>query len=277
MRGGINFIMMKKIASLLALCSIFFLSEMGCAEDVLYKFPKNEDTYFANFSGSFSEFFHFKKNRTYIKIDRDHLGIAEIDSGTWLQNRNGLLVMSSSKRFRDVIYGSLTIFINDKREVVALPAVKELMSSFLNNNQAAIFSGQEVQNIYKRNTKGDRLPTLYGGNSYGDDCRRQDIEGLIRAIDAYPKGKHNQMFFIKPLLYKERVVLIWNENESLVHSDIAFIKEQMDALKNSEIPFSVFTLIDKETYERETSRPEPFKFYTEMNKKIHDLQKPAEK
>jgi hypothetical protein len=239
---------------------ILFLSLQGSpgsmgGEDI-YKFPKNEEIYFSSDHLTGSEFMIFQRDGTYTEYNREHLFVAQSDSGRWIQKEDGKIWMCSDYQFKEIIYGERTINVYRKEKYDALPAFANALSSFLGANHSKRFSKSQLETLAAVEFTNDisELP---------NPTPRKVIEDMSHAIRTYLESKQVNLYKSQTWSYKGKVFLIGRKSWD---PDKKQLKAELDKGKGWLMVSFALSKIGADEFRKSISSTQPFIFFAEMNK-----------
>lgn len=225
----------------------------------LIRLPENEDSYFCNNYLTGSEYYHFKPDGTYSRINREHMFVEEGDKGTWAQDKDGTITLSSQMRYRNIDMPPLMIYVMDKGRLDYLPEFKKKLAAYLDNITSETLTADETRNIerYGQNNCLSRIDVDYFVNT----VKKDDLRKLLTKIDAYLADDKKNQFFLFPYSYKNYKFLAQDDKAAAV------AKNMIDTIKAGSRLAYVFTPISKEQFDRESKTTQEFLYYKNMNKK----------
>ncbi|MDD5671472.1 MAG: hypothetical protein PHN49_07525 [Candidatus Omnitrophica bacterium] len=231
----------------------------------VYHFPKGEDAFFAE-SGAHTIYLALRADGSYRESESAHVGIAQTDAGKWEQDSDGIVRLISEKRYHDICAGWMEVLPYDAYEVNALEELKELIRGFLESRKENRFTRKEVMAITKdARAEGSMVPDI-GFFLSADFATRQNLEELLTQIDAYIPSEEKNVFKMTPYRYKAEVIL-------LPEDILSGLEDVVEYFDHGWYPSFVYVAIDKKTFEKGSKKPQPFRFFPEMNKKIKGKKK----
>lgn len=231
------------------------------SEESVFIFPKGQDIHFRDYCYIHSQYISFRTDGTYSRLGRGHFVVTEDDRGRWLQNPDGRVTLISDSMVRDIISGSLYV-----RYLRRLPALRETIQNYLESNPKERFSIDEVENIAIQDDSHFKYQMIGILDDTISEVSRDDLYGLAGQIEIYLQGDKNIEYYLTPFRYKKFLVLLWENVESPINRDIERIKKSIDRLKDDAYPTCIFVGIDEQTFSRESSSPQEFIYYPELNK-----------
>lgn len=234
------------------------------AEAKVCLFPKGQPEYFAQ-SGSHTEYLVFQPDGKYRETESGHFGVGEIDSGTWEQSPEGRIKMISAQKFHNVESGSLSIFISGQDDITRLSTLKEKITDFLSRNAQEKISATNVMGLMQYQARNGNTISVVRLNFPAETTSRNNLKKLQAKIDDYLKNSEKNVFYCTPYVYRDAKFLIPEDQFSTLDD----IKASID---RKELPF-VFMGVDAKTFEQSSGKPQPFRYYPEMNKAVEQIQK----
>ncbi len=232
------------------------------AEANIYIFPKGKQQYF-ELSSIHTSYLTFQPDGRYREILSDHFGVREYDSGTWKQSPDGRIRMVSKEKFHKIEAGSLSVYISDKKDVNCLKVLKKQITGLLNRHEKQSFSGMEIRGLM--GDQEGRCASLTVDLDYeAKTTSRNNLQKLQTRIDSYLQDPEKNIFYYMPYIYRDAKFLV--DEDSFL--DIDLIKK---SIHNKKSPF-VFMGIDAKQFKEGSSKPQPFRYYPEMNERVEQMQ-----
>lgn len=233
-----------------------FVSMAGVlpAQEEVFKIPQGADICFK--SHSFEDFGYicFRADGTYIRAAGKQIPAAESDSGTWSQADTGELTLVSKTHYRDIESGSLRINIWDSAVLDRLPAIKKSIEDMLGKDTSASFATADIEAIEKYGPDNS-LPRV-SVDFREASVPREQLTALIAEIDKFIVDTGKNLFHLTPMTYKGITFLLWKDSGIPLNRNLAGIKECIDKDGDPQGISFIFQSIDKETFEKETSKPQ---------------------
>jgi len=228
--------------------------------------------FFGLFSYTEAEFLALLSNGEYLRIMRMHMFVSPSDSGTWKQNKDGVVTLSSRYKFRDVEFGSLTFYMANDKSLTNFKKLKMELSKFLQHSPLKEFSPEAVSSIGGRSSYKD-TGVFLGDITIDPEIAyvkkivpRSDLEGLLRSMNEYEVATNKNEFRFIPLKYEHWIFLEWQNAELPNARDRKQMVLELAKLEKDEMPPYYFVEISQEVFEKEAGTTQPFMFYKEMNK-----------
>ena len=217
------------------------------SDEPVYLLPKDRATYFRGDHITASIYVVFESNGTYLIVDREHMYVAESDRGTWQQAADGLVTLQSARWVGGVEYGTLSISDIPLAEgLPRLTAIQEALGSFLQTHDEDGFSRETIEHIWQRSVGvGNIVIEEIHVDPGVLEVERSDLVGLQRAVAAYVNaGAGGSVFQATPYVRQSETVLLWRGRRRSSGG---------------------YVLIDRKTFEEETTTTQPFLFFPELN------------
>jgi len=234
------------------------------ALEVGSRIPDGRDIYYRHYAYTWSDYLHLRADGSYRQITRHHLYVEEKDRGKWAQDLKGDLLLKSDAHYHSIVSGDLRISVWHQDRLQTLPDLKERIRSFLKVNRSDTFPAEEVERIRERAFSDD--PKLKIGDisaSGVNPVKRNDLEGLLIAIDEFMTSDTKNVFVLKPLAYRSAVIFV---DENRVSLTTIVIDQEL-----AQPPHPAHTAdkhgyqeIDAATFDEESKDTQPFLFYPGM-------------
>jgi hypothetical protein len=234
------------------------------AEAKIYSFSQGKPEYFAQ-SGAHTEYLVFMPDGKYRETESGHFGVSEWDKGTWEQSSDGRIKMVSAQRFHSVDSGSLSIFVSDREDISRLSVLREKIADFLANNAKEKLTTDDIRGLMQYKARNGDLISVVRLGFPAETTSRKNLKRLQEKIDSYLKDPDKNVFYCTPYTYRDAKFLIFEDQFGIVDD----IKASID---RKEWPF-VFMGIDEKRFKEGSGKPQPFRFYPEMNKAVEQMQK----
>ncbi len=227
------------------------------------RFDPGTETCFRLRSGTNTQYLMLNAEGSYSRINREHMGVIETDRGQWSQAESGEITLTSDARFRYVEHGPLSVYVRDASAVAGLPAVKELLTSFLDRNTSMTFTREEVENIEKYGYKNylSRVSVKFPEPT----IEREQLLELVNELDRYMADPTKNLFRVTPYQYGRLTYLLWKDSEPPHLRDKAGIHNWIDRKSTGECPVMIYCQSDAALCREEYQRPQPFQFYPQLN------------
>jgi hypothetical protein len=148
----------------------------------LFTMPQGEDVFFFSDHGVGAEFLGLRQDGTYARFRREHMFVAEVDSGRWEQRADdGALWLCSNSVFEDLPFESPGIGLVGKVEFDALEAMVVSVAAFLKKRPQRQFLHDELKAI----AAGPFAFALHGRSAR--PVTREDLERVVGMASRYAR------------------------------------------------------------------------------------------
>lgn len=264
-----------KIISCVILCQILlYNSELNSSQVKVKNLKKDECHFFAQFNPENTKFLALVSDGTYTLINREHMFTIVGDTGTWDQDKKGIVTLISNKHYRDVERGPLSIFLWYDGPNAYLNKVQKKILKFLKNNNETEFSADQIKKIYQYPSPVSPEVILEGIHIIdmdiefgGEKVKREEFKALLDEIEVYKNSDDVNQFRFIPLEFKGRVFLEWKNHETPINrNQVEMIKCIKELKDEKTVPYYFFMDIDLELFKSEANTTQPFIVHKEMNK-----------
>lgn len=225
-------------------------------EELEYLLPKDTDAFFMKNYYTGVDYLHLKRSGHYERIQQTDLGTEETtDRGSWEQMESGEVLLRSESLYHDVIHEPLQISIRWKDRVVNLPEIKNRISEFLEKRNETQFTKSDVGEIHRQPLRdGGSLESIWVAVGV-DYVSRDELEGLIRAIEEFLESEDKNVFRLTPYQFPSFTVLVWKNAETSLNRDLGEIRSHWKRLegRGASYPMSVFVSIGEDDFNKGTS------------------------
>jgi hypothetical protein len=262
---------MKATVGVLALLGLFVPGDVclpkawaqGSAASVFLS--KKEDSFFKYDIVSASFYMHFRTNGTYRRIDREHMGVEEVDRGTWTQDSKGSITLRSAMHYRNIEAGPLQIWTWEMDVAPQLPQLHATVTNFLRTNHAEHFDSNFVtQRLVLIRGEGTTLYCPIYVTEGTKEVSRRQLASLLRAVEEFRHRTDNNHLHLTAMKYRGVTFLVWKDAEMPLNPPLAEIKKSIDRLKKeggkAQFLLEVFQPIDKRTFTDESEGTQDFLF-----------------
>lgn len=224
------------------------------------------DRYFRNAYHTGTEYFWLRADGKYRRFNREHMGIFLADKGTWIL-KGDEFVLRSEERVRHITSYPLQIHLyhfkdKDKKLSDFLIFSKEAVAGFLAEHSDSRFSSNQIEKIMLSKTRNPPDINVLSGV---DTVSREELEGLLEAIDALSMSQEKNVFRVKPVTYKAFTFLIWQDDLQVFGNNVDYVKDKIDKLPKNGGLDMVLVETSKAVFDQESQSTQPFIFYPEMN------------
>lgn len=215
--------------------------------------PQGEDAYFFENHLTGAALYFFGKDGRYLEIGREHLFIAEVDAGRWLQRPDGEVWLCSNYRFHPIVVGGKVIVVGRKEDAGQVPAMRDALAKLLKKR-----SGSTVP----------KSVVLSAASAFADDLDglpdfvpRAQLEGLAEAVDTYLKGPVNLTRW-RLLAHKGR---IYAASDKGWGATVEELRADLDSGQPGYRTATALRRISAADFEESIGTTQPFLAYPQMN------------
>ena len=219
------------------------------------------DRYFLMNQATSAQWLHLRADGSFA-IHSVHHMFSELDTtGTWVQVSENRLSLTEAHWLRDVVSGSVRVSVGGKIDLKQLPFVRGEIEKWLKEHPGVdSFSKEELERVGQWD--GETVLGPGPENNWtcmplfvsGDTAPRADVEGAVRAIDAYFRAEDKQTVPVLILRGKGRTFLHWpaGGGRGLRRWSLAEISAEMNEAGPGDFPVSVYVESTKEEFEKMT-------------------------
>ena len=221
------------------------------------------DRYFVQSHASSAQWLHLRSDGTFA-IHAEHHLYSELDTtGTWSRVSENRLSLTESHWLRSVVCGTVMVSVGDSDGLEKLPYVRGEIEKWLAGHpDAASVSKEELEEVGQwdeesEGTDGSKIawtcvPLFVGG----DAAPRQDVEGALRAIDAYLRSEDKHSVPVLILNRKGRTFLHWpaGGGRLLQRWSLAEINGAMEEAGPDDRPVSIYVETTRAAFEEMARR-----------------------
>jgi hypothetical protein len=218
-----------------------------------------------------SKLLHLRNDGVFGLYLRTHFTIDERGKGTWRMDHSGNFELSGAWR-RHVVRSPFDVGGFGGNGGPTLGDIRKEISDFLKANSGSSYSANEIRQLGVRDggeqVEGQDLRwTLVPITIRADRVTKGDLEGLIEAIDAYPREGGETVIHATPIACGLKTFLHWMDGGP------GWVEDSLEEMKNavegdSILPSynPVFFQVTKLEFEKALGEGHPFLFRPEMNR-----------
>lgn len=236
---------------------------------------KDRDSVFRLEAFTSTDYFHFGKEGKYRQIDREHMFTAEMDRGTWKQEKTGQIELRSSILVKQLKRGPLSIPARNFEELEALRSLENDISRFLASDRRDSYPRDEIERAWRHTYTWSLFNETRTFNAVDvedsvDMVTRKQVVALLDAWKAYQKDDTKNRFHFVPVRHHKFVLLASNDYPFLANAKTPEkVKQVADAFgvtaASETPPALVYALVDSGPALQEIKTNQPFVFYPELN------------
>jgi hypothetical protein len=158
-----------------------------------FMFPTGESVYFFEDHVMGATLYEFKVDGTYREIAREHMFIAEMDAGRWMQRDDGELLKCSNHRYQELESHRLYIYMTTATKYERLPALREDITTLLRTRRSKRFPGKML-------SRGEWPFPRSAGLLATDEKKvgRDDLQFIADEIPRYIERGEGNLFRSRP-------------------------------------------------------------------------------
>lgn len=207
-------------------------------------------------------YYAFAGDGTYQKIARAHMGVFEMDTGTWTQDPSGELRLKSTERYENIVCGPVKIYVNREEVVESLPALAGKLRAFLNAHpDEDSFSRAEVERISQYGGEAS-VARIYGVGNV-KRVSRAELEALFPAMGTFVRAPRRVTQVAVPVRFDGQDVLIMRDQNARERTNS--FADHIRTLPRRRLRHRLFTSIPFDRFLEESQRRQPFMFHPQMN------------
>lgn len=240
-----------------------------------FMLPKDRDSIFQEQAFTSTSYFHFGKDGSYRQIDREHMFTAEMDRGTWKQEKTGEIELRSSIRMKELKKGPMRIEVRDIEELDALRPLEKDIEKFLATDKSDIWPREKIHYAWKYPYtwslfKSTRTADAVAVDPSAAKITRKQLVELLDAWRAYLKNDTKNRFHFTPVRYQKFILLASKDYPFLANAETPEeVKKTADTFHRSDTPETppamVYVLVDSKSVLKEMKTKQPFIYYPQMN------------
>ena len=227
-----------------------------------YPLDKATTTVFACYHGSGTLYYAFAGDGTYQRIAREHMGVFEMDTGTWAQDPSGDLRLESTKTYERITTGPLMIHTGYAGTLEALPESSAKLRAFLDAHAGEdSFTSASVERIERLgvNDSVARFQVIRPVERVG----RADLEALLAETERFVRAPRRATSLAVPARVEGREVLVWKEGD--VPTNTKYLARWVRETPPGKHHMLLYMPIPLERFLEESQRRQPFVFHPQMN------------
>ena len=208
------------------------------------------------------DYYAFAGDGTYRKIARAHMGVFEMDTGTWTQDLSGELRLKSTERYENIVCGPVKIYVNREDVVESLSALAGKLRAFLNAHpDEDSFSRAEVERISQHGGEAS-VARIYGVGNV-KRVSRAELEALFPAMGTFFRAPRRVTQVAVPVRFDGQDVLIIRDQHA--RQQAGSFADHIRTVPRGRVRHDFFTSIPLERFLEETQLRQPFMFHPQMN------------
>jgi hypothetical protein len=225
--------------------------------------PSVGERYFVQNRATSAMWLHLRSDGTFAIHIEEHLYSEISTTGTWTRVSENMLSLTESNWLRSVVCGSVIVSVGDSEGLEKLPYVREEIEKWLQGHpDAASVSKEELETVGQwdgesegpdgRKFRWTCVPLFVTG----DSASRQDVEGLLPAIESYLRANDKHSVPVVIFKQKGRTFLHWPAGGGMLLQrwSLAEINEAMESAGPEDLPVSIYVETTKEAFDEMARR-----------------------
>ena len=225
--------------------------------------PPVGDRYFVQSHATSAIWLHLRNDGTFAIHTQHHLYSEISTTGTWTRVSENRLSLTEPHWLRSVVCGSVTVGVGDSKSLEKLPFVRGEIEKWLKWHPGVnSVSKEELEKVGQWDGESEGqdgskhrwtcVPLFVAG----DAAPRHDVEGTLRAIDAYLRSEDKHTVPVLILNRKGRTFLHWPAGGGMLLQrwSLAEIIDAMEGAGPEDYPVSIYVETTKEEFEAMAQR-----------------------
>jgi len=154
-----------------------------------------------------SDLLHLRADGTFSWYVKTHFTLDERLKGTWRKGKSGDFELEGAWR-RHVVQGPIDIGGFGEKSGPTLAELRKEISDFLKSQSGSTFAADAIQQLGARDMDGYTLVPI---SVRQETITRKDLEGVIEAIDAYPRLGREDLIHVTPITSESKSFLHWRD------------------------------------------------------------------
>jgi hypothetical protein len=222
-----------------------------------------DDRFFVQSQATSAKWLHLRSDGTFEIHTEEHLYSEISTTGKWTRISENQLSLSARQWLRSVISGSVVVGVGDSEGLVKLPFIREEIEKWLVGHPDAVsVTKEELEEVGQwdgesEGPDGKKFAwTCVPLSVAGDTATRQDVEGLLPAIDSYLRADDKHSVPVLILKRKARTFLHWPAGGGMLLQQwsLAEINDAMEGVEPEEFPVSIYVETTKKAFEEMAQR-----------------------